>query len=126
MSFKRYGTRQIGAWIDANVSHAKLLYQLASQDKNFEVATEPLMSAVCIRFVGHRLSEKESKDLHVRVVDRIEKAGKFWISTTELKGKTYFRINPVNFRTRAEHMEALFATLQRECVQAAPAQAMAK
>jgi hypothetical protein len=49
------------------------------------------------------------------VVERVEKSGKFWISTTELKGKTWFRINPVNFRTRTEHMEQLLALLEREC-----------
>jgi hypothetical protein len=49
------------------------------------------------------------------VVERVEQSGKFWISTTELKGKTWFRINPVNFRTRTEHMEQLFALLEQEC-----------
>jgi len=49
------------------------------------------------------------------VAQRVEQGGRFWISTTELKGKTWFRINPVNFRTRSAHMEELFALLQREC-----------
>jgi hypothetical protein len=48
-------------------------------------------------------------------VERVEQSGKFWISTTELKGKTWFRINPVNFRTRTEHMEQLLALLEQEC-----------
>jgi hypothetical protein len=37
------------------------------------------------------------------------------MSTTELKGKTWFRINPVNFRTRKEHMAELLRLLQQEC-----------
>jgi hypothetical protein len=45
----------------------------------------------------------------------VEQSGRFWISTTELKGKSWFRINPVNFRTRQQHMEELFALLQQEC-----------
>jgi aromatic-L-amino-acid decarboxylase len=126
MSFKRYGTRQIGAWVDANVQHAKTLYRLAKDDPDFEAATEPLMSAICIRYRGRNMNEANAKELHVEVVDRIEKAGKFWISTTELKGRTYFRINPVNFRTRTEHIEALFATLKHECAQRAAARAPAR
>jgi glutamate/tyrosine decarboxylase-like PLP-dependent enzyme len=125
MSFKRYGTKQIGAWIDANVQQAKTLYRLVQQDRDFEAATEPLMSAICIRYSGRDISEVEAKDLHVEVANRIEKAGHFWISTTELKGRTYFRINPVNFRTRAEHMEELFGTLKRECAQHAARRASA-
>ena len=49
------------------------------------------------------------------MMQRVEESGKFWISTTELKGKSWFRINPVNFRTRPEHMEQLLALLEREC-----------
>ena len=60
------------------------------------------------------LGDTESKKLHALVVERVEQSGKFWISSTELKGKTWFRINPVNFRTRTEHMEQLLALLEQE------------
>jgi aromatic-L-amino-acid/L-tryptophan decarboxylase len=115
MSFKRYGTRQIGEWIDNNVRQARHLYELAASDPEFEPASSPPMSAICIRFQGAGVDETESKKLHAEVAQRIEQSGRFWISTTELKGKTWFRINPVNFRTRQEHMEQLFALLRQEC-----------
>jgi aromatic-L-amino-acid/L-tryptophan decarboxylase len=115
MSFKCYGTRQIGDWIDNNVRQAKHLYALAENHPEFEPANSPPMSAICIRFRRAGLSEAESKNLHAEVAQRVERSGRFWISTTELKGKTWFRINPVNFRTRQEHMEELFSLLQSEC-----------
>jgi aromatic-L-amino-acid/L-tryptophan decarboxylase len=115
MSFKRYGARQIGEWIDNNVRQAKHLYSLAVQDPEFEPATAPPMSAICIRFKSPGLREAESKNLHAEVAARVEQGGRFWISTTELKGKAWFRINPVNFRTRREHMAQLFTLLQQEC-----------
>ncbi len=115
MSFKRYGARQIGDWIDNNVRQAKHLYTLAANDPEFEPASVPPMSAICIRYKGAELSEEESRNLHAEVAQRIEVSGRFWISTTELKGKSWFRINPVNFRTRQQHMEELFALLQKEC-----------
>jgi aromatic-L-amino-acid/L-tryptophan decarboxylase len=115
MSFKRYGARQIGEWVDNNVRQAKHLYALAEKDLEFEPATNPPMSAICIRFKGVGLDEAEAKDLHAEVAQRVEQSGRFWMSTTELKGKTWFRINPVNFRTRREHMEELFHLLQQEC-----------
>jgi len=115
MSFKRYGTRQIGDWIDNNVRQAKHLYALAEKHPDFEPASAPPMSAICIRYKGAQLSPGESKDLHAEVAQRIEQSGRFWISTTELKGKSWFRINPVNFRTREHHMDELFALLQQEC-----------
>lgn len=117
MSFKRYGTKQIGEWIDANVHQAKHLYALLQRYPDFEPACEPVMSAICIRYRGAELAEVESKDLHAEVARRIEQGGQFWISTTELKGKSWFRINPVNFRTRTEHMEQLIELLQKECAE---------
>jgi aromatic-L-amino-acid decarboxylase len=115
MSFKRYGSRQIGDWIDNNVRQAAHLYALVSQHPDFDAASRPPMSAVCIRFRAAALSENHATQLHATVVERVEKSGKFWISTTELKGKTWFRINPVNFRTRAQHMEQLLVLLDKEC-----------
>jgi aromatic-L-amino-acid decarboxylase len=115
MSFKRYGARQIGEWIDGNVRQAAHLYRLVSKHPDFEAATKPPMSAICIRFLGADPDESESKNLHAEVARRVEESGKFWISTTELKGKSWFRINPVNFRTRTEHMDQLLAMLDQEC-----------
>jgi len=115
MSFKRYGARQIGEWVDSNVRQAKYLHSLAERDLEFEPASAPPMSAICIRFIGAELNEAGSKDLHAEVAQRIEQSGRFWVSTTELKGKTWFRINPVNFRTRQEHMGELFELLRQEC-----------
>lgn len=121
MSFKRYGARQIGEWIDNNVRQAKYLLDLAAKHPDFEPASQPPMSAICIRFKGAHLTEAEAKNLHAEVAQRIEQSGRFWISTTELKGKTWFRINPVNFRTRREHMEELFALIESECRALVPA-----
>jgi aromatic-L-amino-acid decarboxylase len=113
MSFKRYGARQIGEWIDNNVRQAKHMYALAENDPEFEPASNPPMSAICIRFKA--VEGQDAKELHAEVAQRVEQSGRFWMSTTELKGKSWFRINPVNFRTREEHMEQLFELLRQEC-----------
>jgi aromatic-L-amino-acid/L-tryptophan decarboxylase len=115
MSFKRYGASRIGEWVDNNVRQAKYLHSLAERDPQFEPASTPPMSAICIRFKGAELDETAAKNLHAEVAQRIEQSGRFWMSTTELKGKTWFRINPVNFRTRQQHMDELFALLRQEC-----------
>lgn len=115
MSFKRYGARQIGQWIDNNVRQAKYLHSMVVNHSEFEAASDPPMSAICIRYRGADPDQASSKKLHAQVISRVERSGKFWISTTELKGKTWFRINPVNFRTRTEHMDELLALLEQEC-----------
>ena len=116
MSFKRYGTAQIGRWIDANVAQAERLFELCEGELDFHAAVRPAMSAICIRYEPEGLGEQQLGELHQRAVQRIQRAGRFWISTTLLKGRTFFRINPVNFRTRLEHMDELFVALREECV----------
>jgi glutamate/tyrosine decarboxylase-like PLP-dependent enzyme len=113
MSFKRYGAQQIGEWIDNNVRQARHLYALVNDDAEFEAASDPPMSAICIRYIP--VPEADAVKLHADVAERVEKSGKFWIGTTELKGRIWFRINPVNFRTREEHMEQLLELLRQEC-----------
>jgi aromatic-L-amino-acid decarboxylase len=120
MSFKRYGAEQIGRWIDANVDQAQHLYERVQEHPSFEAAVRPPMSAICIRYVGDDdMVEEELARLHAEVARRVEESGRFWISTTELKGKSWFRINPVNFRTRREHMDELLQLLETECEAAA-------
>jgi aromatic-L-amino-acid decarboxylase len=118
MSFQHYGKTQIGKWVDGNVAQAKHLHQLATMSKEFESATEPLMSAICIRYKGEGLAGKQLAQLHHDVAARIEREGQFWFASTAIKGKTWFRINPVNIYTTIETIEELFETLQKYCREA--------
>ena len=117
VSFHHYGKTKIGEWVDNNIDHAKHLHQLALADKNFEAATEPVMSAVCLHYRTPQLSEEENKQFHFLVAERIESEGKFWFATTIMKGKTWFRINPVNIYTKMETVNDLFKTLQAYCTE---------
>ena len=116
MAMKRYGANQIGQWIDANVAQARRLHELAVAHTDFVSAVPPRMSAVCIRYAPAGLEERLGALLHATVARQVEESGRFWISTTVLKGHTWFRVNPVNIRTRSEHMDQLFALLVDLCV----------
>ncbi len=118
MSFQHYGKDQMGSWVDKNINQARHLHQLACNSTDFESATEPKMSAICIRYKAEGLSNEQLSLLHIQVAERIERAGQYWFATTELKGKTWFRINPVNLNTTIETMDSLFKTLQKYCREA--------
>src|ERR1700730_9285447 len=114
-SFHHYGKKQFGEWVDNNIDQAKYLHELALADKDFESATFPIMSAICIRYKKEDLNEEQIKQLHHEVASRIEKDGQFWLATTEMKGRTWFRINPVNIHTTLAHMSSLFQLLIQTC-----------
>jgi len=101
--------------VDANVGHVRRLHKLATAHPDFEAATFPLMSAICIRYCPSGLDESRAAALHTHVAQRVEQSGRFWFSTTQMKGHAWFRINPVNFRTRIEHIDELFDMLCTEC-----------
>jgi glutamate/tyrosine decarboxylase-like PLP-dependent enzyme len=115
MCLQHYGISQVGEWVDNNVEQARHLHELVEKSNEFESATEPRMSAICIRYVTEGLTYEQLSKLHIDVASRIEKEGNFWFATTILKGKTYFRINPVNIHTTIETMDALFDTLKEYC-----------
>jgi aromatic-L-amino-acid/L-tryptophan decarboxylase len=117
MSFHHYGKDKIGEWIDQNIDEAKHLHQLASAEDVFTSATEPMMSAVCIRYNMPGASKEALMKLHHEAAARIERSGQFWFGTTEMKGYTWFRINPVNINTRMEHMDKLYVLLKETCIQ---------
>ncbi len=115
VSFHHYGKSKIGEWVDNNIAHAKRLHQLVETDPHFQSATEPVMSAVCLHYKTPRLTNEENKQLHFAVTERIESEGHFWFATTIMKGKTWFRINPVNIYTTIEHIDNLFKMLKAYC-----------
>ena len=49
---------------------------------------------------------------------RVHPSGAFWIGTTRLKGRTWFRACMVNLRTTEAHVDRLIALLERECAAA--------
>jgi len=115
MSFRRYGTRRIGEWVDANVEQALRLHERAEAHPRFVSAVRPPMSAVCLRWVPERPLPREALSrLHREVQLRVERGGELWIGTTQLKGRDWLRACPVNFRTTTAHMDRLMEVLERE------------
>ena len=116
MSFQRYGTDQIGRWVDANVEQARHLHDVAEQSPRFESVVLPTMSSACIRYLpGRNMTEGQVAALHHQAAKRVEESGEFWIGTTRLKGRTWFRACTVNFRTTLAHMSRLLELLEEIC-----------
>ncbi len=116
-TLKRYGAAEVGRWVERNVALARRLYGHAAADPLFVPAAEPPMSAVCLRFAPDGVADAVLAPLHDRVARQVQEGGRYWISTTQMKGKTWFRVNPVNVRTREEHVDGLFAALREACLE---------
>ena len=114
LGFKRYGAEQIGQWIDANIEQTEHLYELGQVSPEFESLIKPLMSGICLRYDPGGVDEETLAAVHRTVARRAEAEGRFWFSTTVLKGRSAFRINPINIRTqRKAHGRAVRAPAAR-------------
>jgi aromatic-L-amino-acid decarboxylase len=115
MILKRYGASQIGAWVDANTAAVQGLWSLVQERPPFEAACFPLMSAMCLRFAPEGVEEGTLARLHAEVASALEKDGRYWIGTTRMKGKSWFRLCAVNLYTTDEHLRGLLDLLEAEC-----------
>jgi aromatic-L-amino-acid decarboxylase len=115
MIFRRYGALRVGEWIDANVEAMQELHTLCERTPPFRAACVPRMSALCLRYEPEGVAESRLAALHAEVAQAVERDGRYWIGTTTLKGKSYFRLCAVNLHTRAAHLAALMELLVREC-----------
>jgi aromatic-L-amino-acid decarboxylase len=111
----RYGARQLGEWVDANVEAVARLRALIDHTPPFQVACAPKMSSICFRFAPVGVAPERLATLHAEVASAVESDGRFWIGTTMLKGATYFRLCAVNLYTRFEHLQELMCLLADEC-----------
>jgi glutamate/tyrosine decarboxylase-like PLP-dependent enzyme len=85
----------------------KLRLQLAASD--WGVVNQTLLPTVC--FVDGRPSEDNQKQRLEAVARSIVAAGKAWISTAQIAGKTVLRACVTNYLTQAEDVKALVEAL---------------
>jgi len=117
MALKRHGADEVARWVEENVAQARHLHERVARHPRFASAAEPPMSALCLRYEPRdALAPGALARLHHLAAERVEADGRFWIGTTEMKGRTWFRVCAVNFRTTSEHMEQLLALLDSTCV----------
>jgi len=108
MSIQAFGRDGYSAMIDYNIRLATYLEELVRSTPTLELAAPRELSIVCWRVEPEDVDTHDLDDLQTNVIEEIERRGIAMLSNAQLiDGRSAIRACIVNFRTRAEDVEAI-------------------
>ncbi len=115
MTFKVLGAEKLKSAIDQDIEKARYLGASMEASDLFEVVATGPLSIVCYRFNprGNDFSEERLEALNQQLLDRIEEAGKVFITATRVWGKLSLRSCFVNHRAQQRHLDFTFEHLRQ-------------
>lgn len=113
MSVNYFGTTAITAEIDAAFDRAKLLESLVEVSDHFETLCPAQFGIFCFRANPGSVDSDQLDALNERINSRVVAEGRFLISSTRLRGDFSLRMCTLGFRTTADDIRELFATIER-------------
>jgi aromatic-L-amino-acid decarboxylase len=103
-----YGTEALSEAIEASMHRAELAEQLVREMPGLEVLSPARLAVCCFRAHPADHDDPEVLDrLNQAVLERVNGGGRFFISTTRLRGRLALRICTCGWRTTDEDIRAL-------------------
>lgn len=109
--WRAFGRAGIAARIREHVRLAKLFADWIKIDNRFELAAPVSMGVVCFRFVGADAGEIDK--LNGKIVERINAAGRAYLTQTKLNGSTVIRVGLGNILTTEQHLRNAWELIQK-------------
>ena len=105
LTLQYYGTRRIAEAISDDISLAAYLGEVVSKADDFELLAPVELSICCFRYVPPGASEEELDRLNERIMERVQKGGRAYISNATVNGRFALRACITNFRTTKSDIE---------------------
>ena len=105
LTLQYYGTRRIAEAISDDISLAAYLGEVVSKADDFELLTPVELSICCFRYVPPGAREEELDRLNERIMERVQKGGRAYISNATVNGRFALRACITNFRTTKSDIE---------------------
>ncbi len=107
---KALGTKVFADYLDYTHDLAKTFAKMLINSGNFEIACEPHSNIVCFRYTGKKSTDanKLQKELRHRLLE----SESFYITQTDIYGKTYMRCTVINPHTTEVELKALIEKLR--------------
>jgi aromatic-L-amino-acid decarboxylase len=106
-----FGTAVLGAAIDRGMDLAAHVERLVRADPELEVLSEAQFGICCFRARGRGFASSEVDAMNERILARVNGGGRYFISSTRLRGAYSLRICVLGFRTTREDVEGLIAEI---------------
>ena len=101
LTLQYYGTRRIAEAISDDISLAAYLGEVVSDANDFELLAPVELSICCFRYVppGAEMDDAELDRLNERIMERVQKGGRAYVSNATVNGRFALRACITNFRT---------------------------
>jgi len=110
--FRCVGTDGIAATLRQHISMAAGFADHIAADPRFELMAPPRLATVCFRAIPPGLAEDELDALNRRVLERLNRAGRVFLSHTELSGRYTLRLSIGSVHTRPSDVDAALEGLR--------------
>jgi aromatic-L-amino-acid/L-tryptophan decarboxylase len=108
MTLQQFGVKGLAAIVDANIDLARRLAERVERADDFELSAPPSLSVVCFRYTGGlHGTEQEIAALNRTLLERLQRGGDAFITSTELRGRFVLRACIVNYRSTLEDVDRL-------------------
>lgn len=105
MTVKMYGAQKLRETIRRDIERAAFLVQLIKKDEQLELMAPAPLSIVCFRFKKNGTPDKELDMLNNKIIQKVEKDGRIFLTGTKIKGRTALRMCFINHRTTINDVE---------------------
>jgi glutamate/tyrosine decarboxylase-like PLP-dependent enzyme len=113
LTLQYYGVRRIAETISEDISLAQYLGEIVSGADDFELLAPVELSICCFRYVPDRgLSDAELNQLNERIMERVQKGGRAYLSNATVNGKFALRACITNFRTTKADIDETVAAIR--------------
>ncbi len=116
MVLRYFGQQGLAARIREHMRLAQLVAQWVDASADFKRVAPTLFSVVCLRAHPIGMDDEGQLDaLNEQILNRINAAGRFFLSHTRVHGRYAIRIAIGNLRTTEQHVQDVWSALQEVC-----------
>jgi aromatic-L-amino-acid decarboxylase len=114
LPLRLHGAAAFRAALDEKLDLARHAYQDLAADPALEVPWEPALSTLAFRL------RDADDDANLAFLDRVNRAGRVFLSSTRIGGRVMLRLCILSHRTHREHVDEALAVIRHEARPGAP------
>ena len=113
LTLQYYGSRRIAQAISEDIALAEYLGEVVSKAEDFELLAPVELSICCFRYVPERgLSDADLDRLNERIMERVQRGGRAYLSNATVNGRFALRACITNFRTTRADIDETVAAIR--------------
>ena len=111
MTLRVTGADAIGEMFDEVIDRAHEVWEVLLADDRFEVAAEPTLSTVLMRYRPAGITAAEADSLNPRIRHTLLDRGDVMVAGTVLEGRAWLKFTLLNPQTPLDHLRGILETL---------------